>query len=384
MRIGELVERFGGKLDGDGSVEVADVKGVEFAGPAEATFALDDKLLEKAEASPACCVIVRTDARASSKPLIRCSSPESYAADLLEFFHPAPQPTPGIHPTAIIGEGALVAESATIGPNVTVGADCRIGQRVYLMASVAVGDDCEIGEATVIHPNVTVYRGSRIGSRVLIHGGAVIGADGFGFFVEGDRLRKWPHVGNVVVEDEVEIGANACVDRGKYGSTLIQAGAKIDNLVQIAHNCRVGRGAVLAGQVGLAGSVVLEDRVICGVLVLAIGVYILATVGKTFRFTWPKVVGLGLLAAFNKGISGGGYGPLVCGGQVGIRDHVTVGRGAQLAAQTGVIADIPAGSVEVGFPAKPRYRALAELAVLGYLTDNRSVLKKLVRQAAPK
>ena len=95
MRIGELVERFGGKLDGDGSVEVADVKGVEFAGPAEATFALDDKLLEKAEASPACCVIVRTDARASSKPLIRCSSPESYAADLLEFFHPAPQPTPG-------------------------------------------------------------------------------------------------------------------------------------------------------------------------------------------------------------------------------------------------------------------------------------------------
>ena len=335
MRIGELVERFGGKLDGDGSVEVADVKGVEFAGPAEATFALDDKLLEKAEASPACCVIVRTDARASSKPLIRCSSPESYAADLLEFFHPAPQPTPGIHPTAIIGEGALVAESATIGPNVTVGADCRIGQRVYLMASVAVGDDCEIGEATVIHPNVTVYRGSRIGSRVLIHGGAVIGADGFGFFVEGDRLRKWPHVGNVVVEDEVEIGANACVDRGKYGSTLIQAGAKIDNLVQIAHNCRVGPGAVLAGQTGLAGSVVLEDRV-------------------------------------------------VCGGQVGIRDHVTVGRGAQLAAQTGVIADIPAGSVEVGFPAKPRYRALAELAVLGYLTDNRSVLKKLVRQAAPK
>jgi UDP-3-O-[3-hydroxymyristoyl] glucosamine N-acyltransferase len=203
------------------------------------------------------------------------------------------------------------------------------------MASVVVGDDCEIGEATVIHPNVTIYRGSRIGSRVLIHSGAVIGADGFGFFVEGDRLRKWPHVGNVVIEDDVEIGANACVDRGKYGSTLIETGAKIDNLVQIAHNCRVGPGAVVAALAGLAGSVVLEDRV-------------------------------------------------VCGGQVGVTEHVTIGCGAQLAAQSGVIADIPAGSVEFGCPARPRYRAFAELAMLRYLTDNRRVVKKLVRQAAPK
>ncbi len=333
MRIAELIDRFGGVLEGDGAVEVTGVSGVEFVGSNDATFATDDKLLSQAEASPACCVIVAQDARGSTKPLIRCSSPDSYVADLLDFFNPTPQPSPGVHPSAWIDQSAVIDESATIDANVTVGADCRIGPRVHLMASVVVQDHCVIGQDTVIHPNTTIYPRSRIGSGVLIHAGVVIGADGFGFFVEGDRLRKWPHVGNVIIEDDVEIGANTCVDRGKYGSTLIQTGAKIDNLVQVAHNCRIGRGAILAGQTGLSGSVVLEDGVICG-------------------------------------------------GQAGVIDHVTVGRGARLAAKTGVIADVPPGTTMLGYPAKPHRRKLEELGVLSFLTDNRSAVRKLLKRAA--
>ena len=335
MWIIELVERFGGELDGDASVEITGIKGIEFAGPGDATFATDDKLLEQAEASPACCVIVPTNARHSDKPLIRCSSPERYAANLLKFFHPMPVPAPGIHPSAVIHESAVVDDSATVGPQVTIGCNCRIGPGVHLMASVTVGDDCRIGDGTVVHPNVSIYPGTLIGSGVLIHSGAVIGADGFGFFEDDGLLRKWPHIGNVVIEDEVEIGANACVDRAKFGTTLIHRGAKIDNLVQIAHNCNIGRGAILAGQVGLSGSVVVEDGV-------------------------------------------------VCGGQVGIADHVTIGQGAQLGAQSGIMADIPPGSVQFGYPAKSRRRTFEELAVLGFLTDNRGVLRKLIREADKK
>ncbi|HUU85482.1 MAG TPA: UDP-3-O-(3-hydroxymyristoyl)glucosamine N-acyltransferase, partial [Phycisphaerae bacterium] len=197
---------------------------------------------------------------------------------------------------------------------------------------VRVGDNCEIGADTTIHPNVTVYANTQIGARVLIHAGAVIGADGFGFFPDRGRLRKWPHVGNVVIEDDVEIGANACIDRAKFGTTLIERGVKIDNLVQVAHNCRVGRGSILAGQTGLSGSVVLEDGV-------------------------------------------------TCAGQVGIGDHVTIGAGATLAAQTGAIGDVPAGEVHFGTPSKPHRRALQEAALLGFLASNARAVRRLVRGA---
>jgi len=333
MRISEIVERFGGELEGDGSLEVRGIKGVEFAGPDDATFALDEKLLTSAEASPACCVIVSRGVRCSpAKTLIRCDSPNRYAADLLEFLHPTPALEPGVHASALVDESAEVAETASVGPHATVGRNCSIASGAQLMSCVSLGDDCAIGEDTVIHPNVTVYAHTRIGARVIIHAGAVIGADGFGYFPDAGGLGKWPHVGNVVIEDDVEIGANTCIDRAKFGTTLIERGAKIDNLVQVAHNCRVGRGAILAGQTGLSGSVVLEEGV-------------------------------------------------TCGGQVGIADHVTIGRGATFAAQTGVIADIAPGSVEFGMPSKPHRRALQEAAMLGFLTENRKTLRKLLRGA---
>ena len=333
MKLAQIVERFGGRLEGDPGVEVNGVSGVEFAGPDEATFAVDEATLVQAEASPACCVIVPEDARRSAKPLIRCESPNVYAADLLEFFHPAPAPAAGVHSSAVIAETARVSDRASIGPQVTVGEHCRIADGVQLRSGVCLGDNCEIGEGTIIHPNVTVYANTRIGARVLIHAGAVIGADGFGFFPDRGRLRKWPHVGNVVIEDDVEIGANACIDRAKFGTTLVERGARIDNLVQVAHNCRVGRGSILAGQTGLSGSVVLQEGV-------------------------------------------------TCAGQVGIADHLTIGSGATLAAQTGVMVDVPPGAVHFGTPSKPHRRAMQETAMLGFLTDNARAVRGLVRQAA--
>jgi UDP-3-O-[3-hydroxymyristoyl] glucosamine N-acyltransferase len=333
MKLAEVIERFGGTLDGDASLEITGVSGVEFAAAGEATFAVDEDLLARAEGSPACCVIVPQSVRPSDKTLIRCDSPNAYAADLLELFHPRLSPPPGVHPTAVVDETARVSDRAWLGPHVTVGAGCRIAGGVQLMSGVCVGDHCEIGPDTVIHPNVTVYGNTRIGARVLIHAGAVIGADGFGFFPDRGRLRKWPHVGNVVIEDDVEIGANTCIDRAKFGTTLIGEGAKIDNLVQVAHNCRVGRGSVLAGQTGLSGSVVLEQGV-------------------------------------------------TCAGQVGIADHVTIGAGATLTAQTGVMADVPPGALQHGSPSKPLRRGMQESALLGFLTENARAVRKLVREAA--
>jgi UDP-3-O-[3-hydroxymyristoyl] glucosamine N-acyltransferase len=333
MLISEAVERFGGELEGDGSLEMRGVTGIEFAGPDEATFALNEKTLAAAEASPACCVIApRGLRRSAKKTLIRCDSPNSYAADLLEFFHPAPAVEPGVHPTAVVDDGAEVDRTASIGPHASVGRRCRVGRRARLMACVCLADGCEIGDDTTIYPNVTIYSGVRIGARVIIHAGAVIGADGFGYFPDADGLRKWPHVGNVVIEDEVEIGANACVDRSKFGTTLVQRGAKIDNLVQIGHNCRIGAGSVLAALAGLSGGVVFEEGV-------------------------------------------------ACGGQVGVADHVTIGRRAMLAAQTGVISDVPAGAVQFGCPSRPHRKAMQEVAMLGFLTENRKALRKLVRGA---
>lgn len=332
MRVAEIMERFGGACEGDESVEVHTVTGVDIAGPGDTTFALDERHLALAEEAGAACVIVPHRLRPSRTTLLRCDSPQRYAIELLRWFHPPSVPPAGVHASAIIDEGATVDPRACVGPHVTIGADCRIAAGAILMASVVVGDQCEIGADTIIHPNVTLYARTRIGARVIIHAGAVIGADGFGYFPADGKLLKWPHVGNVVIEDDAEIGANTCIDRAKFGTTLIQRGAKLDNLVQIAHNCRVGPDVVIAGQTGLSGSAVLEAGV-------------------------------------------------VCGGQVGVGEHRTIGRGARIGGQTGVMGHIAPGAEVFGHPAQPVNKALRQAALLRFLTENRTLVRKLVRGA---
>lgn len=231
----------------------------------------------------------------------------------LECFAP-PEPAPWqssgagaqIHASAVIHPTASVAATAFIGPLCVVGPGAVIGHEARLVAHVTIGAGGAVGARTVLYPSVTVYDRCRIGADCMIHGGVVIGADGFGYHprADGQGVIKIPHIGDVVIEDHVEIGANTCVDRGKFGSSVIGAGTKIDNLVQIGHNCRIGRSCIICGEVGLSGSVTLGDGV-------------------------------------------------VLGGRVGVADNVTIGAGARVAAYSGVTGNIPAGETYMGAPAGP-------------------------------
>jgi len=213
-----------------------------------------------------------------------------------------PRPEPGVHPTAVIDREAIIAESATIGPLCSVAAGARIGEGVVLSHQVSVGREATVGEGSWIMPQVVIADFCEIGKRVRLHSGAIIGADGFGYETSGGRHHKVPQIGTVVIEDDVEIGANTTIDRARFHETRIGEGTKIDNQVQVGHNVRIGKHCLIVSQVGISGSVVLEDYV-------------------------------------------------VIGGQSGIVGHITIGKGSQIAAQSGVSKDVAPGSVLRGSPA---------------------------------
>ena len=214
--------------------------------------------------------------------------------------------TPGVHPSAVIDPTAQVDAGASIGPNCTVAAGAVIGKGAVLVAQVHVGRQARVGDGTTLHPHVSIQDRCTVGAQCILHSGVVVGADGFGYrpSPDGRGVVKIPHIGNVEVGDQVEVGANTCIDRAKFGSTTIGSGTKIDNLVQIGHGCRVGRSCVICGTCGLAGSVTLGDGV-------------------------------------------------VLGGGVNVADNIEIGSGAKLAALSGVTSNVPAGAVWMGAPAGP-------------------------------
>jgi UDP-3-O-[3-hydroxymyristoyl] glucosamine N-acyltransferase len=257
---------------------------------------------------------------------------------MLEAFAPAPPaPAPGIHTSATIDPGARIDPAASIGPLCVVGERAIIGPRAVLMNSVSIGAGVSIGEGTNLHPGVVVESRCSIGKSCIIHGCAVIGADGFGYRPtgRGRSVTKVPHVGDVRVGDHVEIGAGTCIDRAKFGSTTIGSGTKIDNLVQIAHNCRIGRDCIICGLCGLSGSVTLGDGVILA-------------------------------------------------GQVGIADGITIGTGARVGARSGVNEDIPAGESWLGAPAMPMRDAARNYAVMRDIATHIRELRKFLRADAGK
>ncbi len=302
----QVAERLGATLVGDGGVRLARVRTLDEADEESLSWLGDPQLLPKLESTRARVVIVPQGCSAPSRiTRLAVRDPDLALCDALRLFAPRAEPLPaGVHHTAVVEDGARV-EGAALGPHVFVGARARIAAGSQVHAGVIIGHDAQIGADCVLWPNVVIGARVSLGARVIVHSNSSIGADGFGYLQRGGRHVKIPQIGTVVIEDDVEIGSNSCVDRARSGVTRIRRGTKIDNLVQIAHNCDIGEDCVIVGQCGISGSTILGRNV-------------------------------------------------VLAGQVGIVDHITIGAGALITAQSGVTKNVPAGAVWRGTPAVPQ------------------------------
>jgi UDP-3-O-[3-hydroxymyristoyl] glucosamine N-acyltransferase len=300
--LAELAALLAGAVEGDGHTLIHGIASLEHARHGDLTFLTDRHYAPRLAASQASAVLVAPQ-QPVDRPAIRVSNPTLALITLLERFYPLQHPAPGIDGRAVLAPDVCTGDQVSIGPYVVIGQGTRLGERVVVYPGTYIGADCEIGDDCILYANVSLYSRVRLGRQVIVHSGAVIGADGFGFYPLADgSYQKIPQVGRVVIGDAVEIGANTCIDRAMIGETIIESGVKIDNLVQVGHNTTIGVHSVLAGQVGLAGSV---------------------TVGPRVRM----------------------------GGQVGVIDHVTVGEGASIVGQSGIPYDIEPGTTVWGSPA---------------------------------
>ena len=325
-----IEEQVGGQLSGNGDEMICGINALELAQPGELTFAEDNKYVPKVRLTHASAIIVSKQFPIiDEKNLLRVENPRLAFLKALLLFQPRPQRTGEIHPTAVVSPAATLGSGVTIGEYAVIRERARIGQGTVIESGVHIGHDVAIGQDCFLGPNVVLMYGTRLGDRVIIHGGTVIGGDGFGYVWAEGRHLKVPQLGNVVIEDDVEIGCNVCVDRATFGSTLIRRGTKIDNLVQIAHNDVIGEHVIITGQVGLSGSVTVGNRVMFG-------------------------------------------------GQSGVVDHITIGDDARIGAATPVTKDIPPGQIVWGFPSRPIQRVKRELASLAQLPRLMRHVRQLV------
>jgi len=260
----ELAAHVGGGVTGDGSVVIARVASLDAAGEGDISYVEDQKFFEAARNSKASCLIVQEGAQPDFPCQIRVKNPKLAFALIAEVLHPPKQRAPEIHSSSVIAADAKIGRDVFIGAFVCVGENSTVGDRTQIRAGVKIGDNVSVGTDCVIHPNVFIEDGMTIGNRVILHAGVVIGADGFGY-VRGDMgHHKFPQIGTVVIEDDVELGANTTVDRGALGHTRIGKGTKLDNMVHVGHNCDIGERVVIAAQTGISGSVTIEDDCVIG------------------------------------------------------------------------------------------------------------------------
>jgi UDP-3-O-[3-hydroxymyristoyl] glucosamine N-acyltransferase len=330
--VDELAASVGGQVIGDASVQIERVNDLEKATEGEIAYVEDEKLFAAARSSHASCLIVPTNAAVDSPCRIEVRKPKLAFTLIAEILHPPKLRDPVIDRTAAIAETADVSLTAFVGPHVSIGENSRVGVGTQVLAGVSIGDNVTVGSDCLIHPNVVIYDNVTIGDRVVLHAGVVIGADGFGFVRDEQSHHKFPQIGTVVIEDDVELGANTCVDRGALGRTRIGRGTKLDNMVHVGHNCDIGERVVIAGQTGISGSVTIEDDCIIG-------------------------------------------------GQVGFGDHIRVQSGAVIGSKAGVLpGKIVRPGVWWGIPIQPLddYKRLN--AHIGRLPQLRAELKELAER----
>jgi UDP-3-O-[3-hydroxymyristoyl] glucosamine N-acyltransferase len=264
MTTQELARLVGGTLNGDGKVEIRRAAGLETAGPDELAFAEGERALGLSAQSQAGCILVPAGVSVARRTTIGVAHPKLAFIRAVEALHPPTPVTPGIHPTAIVSPDAKLAAEVSVGPHTVIERGVRVGAGTRISAGVFLAENVQVGAQCVLYPRVTVYAGARLGDRVILHAGVTVGGDGFGYVFAEGRHQKFPQLGGVIIEDDVEIGCNSTVDRGSLGTTVIGQGTKIDNLVQIAHNVKIGRHCVIAAQTGISGSVEIGDYVVMG------------------------------------------------------------------------------------------------------------------------
>jgi UDP-3-O-[3-hydroxymyristoyl] glucosamine N-acyltransferase len=329
LLVREIAELVNGCVEGDGSVSIAGVAPLETAGSNELSFVGNRKAAAAAAQSSAGCLLV-TNEFPGGRTLIRVADPRGAFARAIGRLHPRVAVAPGIHPSAVIAADAEIGEGVFIGPHASVGAGTRIGPASSIGAGCAIGANVRIGANCELRANATVYDNVSIGDRALLHSGSVIGADGFGFVMTAGSYEKFPQIGRVEIGDDVEIGANACVDRAALGVTSIGDGTKIDNMVHVGHNCRIGKHVVIAAQTGFSGGVIVEDYA-------------------------------------------------VIGGQVGVGDKARIESGAVLGSGCGILTSkiVRKGQVVWGTPARPLKEHLEQLANLARLPELRREVREL-------
>jgi UDP-3-O-[3-hydroxymyristoyl] glucosamine N-acyltransferase len=264
MTAEELARRVDGTLNGDGKIEIRAAAGLETAGADELAFAEGDRALAVVANSRAGCVLVPAGVSLAGRTTIAVAHPKLAFIRAVEALHPPAPVAPGIHATAVVSPEAKLAAEVSVGPHAVIQRGASVGTGTRIAAGVFLGENVQVGAQCVLHPHVTVYAGARLGNRVTLHAGVTVGGDGFGYVFAEGRHQKFPQLGGVIIEDDVEIGCNSTVDRGSLGTTVIGQGTKIDNLVQVAHNVRIGRHCVIAAQTGISGSVEIGDSVVMG------------------------------------------------------------------------------------------------------------------------
>ena len=330
----DLARMVDGQLHGDGSIPISGADILRDARKGDISLAESPRVADQLAAAKASAVLTPQDFDPDGIAFITVSDVHEAFAKIVSCFRPLQQKaSPGVSSAAIVSPTAQLGEGVTIHPGVVIGDRVTIGARTIIHPGVRIMTGCRLGEDVVVFPNSVLYENTFVGPRTLIHAGAVIGAYGFGYTTKEGRHHLSAQLGNVEIGSDVEIGACTTVDRGTYGATVIGEGTKIDNLVMIAHNCRIGKHNVICSQVGIAGSTTTGDYV-------------------------------------------------VMAGQVGVRDHMNIGAGATLGAKAGVMADIPAGARYVGIPATPERQQMVIQATIMRLPEMKKQVKELKRLLA--